>query len=1303
MNPVRKVAPPDGSTGNPGPMTEGSGPFPIQTVLFEIFKYQTNSNPYNPDSTPPIRSIALYPQDSTSNTCFGVAAAKCVNPTSGIVSSKSCCRCCNWSDPNHPYKGDPDCITCTGTLTTRNTEGCSDTCKNFKTEADCDAGIRKISFCAPWDGMYEVDGEFAKTNGQYGFRTAISSQWPGDGVSTPDIDISHTIVYPGNQQVPIKVDVTNVHSVRSSPTLVGARVQMPAQPYKILYRISKDALVRVQILDQANPEVVHRNLIKWEPRLGEGTPMNPGDVITTEVEGWDGRDNNGRFLPYGNYTISVQALSQDIWNNTDSLKPWTTTWPPLCPANTTGCDEGEPYITYSSGGTMNRSSSDLSRAVTRQLSLDPLKITDITDTGLGKTSTAYAMLSYTLTEDATVYVRIYSPGTRFDNTIIAGTAALMKTAATNNVPNPIVPAIAANSGYLLASYNETKAGRVSVNTKWDGRCWNAGAGAVGTGTGCAGFGYTAGAALPDGDYVYLIWAEIPYAGTQTSAAGSACQATETATISINGHCWNGVKTRMLHNGILPIARGYPDITVQPVGYSTIGSSPTAFGLDPFIFRYSLSRDSVVDVNIKTSSASPTATATQYTVKRLLVNTAQVASQMNVQTWDGKDDNGRYVSPGTYMLEVVAKDALFPTKQTTATVLFPLDLFRTVDVSTTPLIGDASGQAKIRYMLSKSMHVDLNIFDTDVLIPAPGQSSKTNGNPNAPCPVICPAGTTAANLPNCIHRIGVATPLAANNVVSPIRTFEGTRPGDGVLIEESWDGYWRTGPTNDLAILNDGLYPYLICARSEEAGANYYQINALGVPEPINGAIAGTGGTAPLPNWLNANPAVAASFMYSTDKPTGYVTIARGPVYFSSIVIKPSIPQLFFSSETVQLPPYEVAFAVTRTANVRIDIINQTGGCMGSPAPGTLCRTLTQQSATLFTTTYDPVVVHKLYWDGKDNDGIYVKKGSYEFRFTAIPYMGLTTPPPSMTEIRSEQVPVNNFQVFDRFIWDVSQQNKGQGKFAYQLSVPMKTAIQIFKPGTRINGFGTGSLCAPEDNCAIPVTENSLGRVLVKAIIGVRPHLVAIEDIWDGTDLAGQKVPDGVYPYRFTTVLDSYFMDSIDGHAIPPPPLTLQDIVADWDKFVNLGEINVVNGDSFFADIDWKSDKVTMFFPNPLRQSFGQFEMTKIPAPGTVSIKIYNIAGDLVRDGGYQCINARGDQRPLEVWNAQPGGISPDIGHSTGTSEIVGGRNFTLRCTWDKTNNHGRQVARGLYYAIMELNPTRGNAKKSQKVIKILIP
>jgi flagellar hook assembly protein FlgD len=1090
--------------------------------------------------------------------------------------------------------------------------------------------------------MYEIDGEHGKSNGQFGYRTTITSKWPGDGVSTPDIDLTHTIVYPGSQQIPIQVDVTNVHSVRSTSSLVGAKVAVGAQPYNISYRFSKDALTRIQIIDPTldSTATPMRTLINWEPRLGEGTPGGPEkyDTVTTEVEAWDGRDSRGRLLPYGNYNVAIQALSQDEWTGS-----------------------GAPL----NGGQPVAAMVDLSRTVTRQLSLDPLKITDLTATGLNKTSTGYAMLAYMLTESATVHVQIYTPGTKFSSNMgmVEGGYA--------NVT--VSPTVQSGTGFLVAEYTEQKQGRAAVNTKWDGRCWYDSAT-----DGCQKNGYNLGALMGDGDYIYLIWAEIPYGGADT--------------VAVNGVTWNGVKTRMIHNGILPVNRGLPDILIQPAGYSSVGSSPTAFGLDPFIFRFSVSRDSIVSAAVKTSSAVvPGGSGNQqtYTVKTLLDNQVKVANQMNVETWDGKDDNGRYVGPGSYILEVVAKDALFPTKQVTSSVIFPVDLFRVVDVTSTPIIGEATSQSTINYMLSKSMDVTLDIYDKNVIVPSPGANAQWP-------PLVCGApGAPATVQDNCIHwaydAVGTTptTPLPA-----PLKRFTGARPGEGVMITEFWDGFDENSAFAT-SVKDDGMYPYIIYAKAQVPSASYYKVASDNNPYPVDGK-------------LTVNQ---ADSMNASDKPVGYITIARGPVYFTAISIKPSQPQLFYSSETVQIPAYEVSFAVTRTAEVTIEIRSSTAGaCMGPTSlPGTICRVLTKTKSSSLSTVYDAIATNKLYWDGKDDKGEYVKRDGYEVRFTAKPYPGTGTQTPT---VKTVVLNVNNFQVFDRFIWDVSPTTKGIGKFAYQVSVPMKVAIQIFKPGTRIADPSTGTLVDPVDPLGPEVGELNVSDVLVKAIVGVSPHLVALEYPWDGTDYAGQKVPDGVYPFRFVTVLDSYDMDSVDGHInaacyppspCPPGTITVQDKVADWDKFINLGVINVANGDSWYADLDWKDDKVTMFFPNPLRKSEGQFEITKVPAPGTVTIKIYNIAGDLVRGGGYNCINARGVTATLDQIN-NSGGLEPDWNITGGTQgTIVGGRNFALRCAWDKTNDHGKQVARGLYYAIMELNPTRGNAKKSQKVIKILIP
>ena len=389
-----------------------------------------------------------------------------------------------------------------------------------------------------------------------------------------------------------------------------------------------------------------------------------------------------------------------------------------------------------------------------------------------------------------------------------------------------------------------------------------------------------------------------------------------------------------------------------------------------------------------------------------------------------------------------------------------------------------------------------------------------------------------------------------------------------------------------------------------------------------------------------------------------------------------------------------------------------GACLGATSStGTVCRTLTE---TTFTNgnlqenmVYDAGVKNTLYWDGKDSKGNYVKTANYQIRFTGVPYLNNGEIDPGLNKtIENRSLSVNNFQVFDRYIWDVSKQNSEQGKFAYQISVPMKTAIQIYKPGTTVADIRTGVLNNPIAG-STPVLPTKTEDVLVKAIVGVRPNLVGLEDIWDGTDYAGQKVPDGIYPFRYVTVLNSYQMNSITGDPIPADSTQpVSDIVMDWDKYINFGIINVANGDSWYADLDWKSDKVTMFYPNPMREE-GFFEITKVPAPGTVSIKIYNIAGDLVRDSGYECVNAIGTTASLEQIN-NTGGLMPDWNDSTTSSTSLlnsnaKGRNFALRCKWDRNNNAGKKVARGLYYAIMTLDPTRGNAKKSQKVIKILIP
>ena len=1429
VNPSRKVESSDSSSNDSYgiPQDVGSSDFPIQSVLFEIFKYQPGSNPYNADTTPPIRTIALTPTED--NVCPGIGTytqgtgnnqrlvsccelfvgegsclrescvsadpsvcpspcahsvstgcylrensaaeafcgkfgqLKCNNASTGWQANKYCkwngSKCvpkcssleedecgylhnrksngssgpslgspyddgdfqvCEWREEHtcttpgsdacrsltlQTCGSNPECVWTQATST--NELSCKDTIRRFHTYEQCKSGITKLPFCTSWDGSYEIDGEFGKSNGQFGFRANVKTKWPGDGISSSgDVEVDHTMAYPGENQIPIQVDVTNVHSVRSSSTMVGTTTKVPAQPYELTYKLSKDATTTIRISDPGegcwckeiteidpNNTVLYTyfplqyneryntdcmttttnvqrfrfmtnpfNIVNGQPRLGEGIP----DGVNINLDSWDGRDDQGIFLPYGNYLVDITATTRDEWS-LGRLGLTSHVTPPA---------------------------PDISRTATRQLSLDPLKITDIKESGLAKLSTSYAKIDYVLTEPATVHLMVFTPGTVFDTVDMPGLG---------DPADVIESRILYKSGTLVAHIVEQKQARVNVNTKWDGVCRHHAL--KNPHYPQAGYEdcrineteYLYGTPMPDGDYVYVLWAEIPYPKYLRNNTDWLPTA-----VCVNNKWWAGVRTNKYHNGILPINRGLPDITVGAVGYSTLGSSPTAFGLDPFTFNYSVSRDAIVDATIKTTAPDIAGGGDQvYTVKHLLTNEVAVSAKQNHFTWDGIDDEGYQVSPGTYMVEFVAKDSLYPEKQATMTVQFPVDLFRVVDVSTTPILDEATSQAKINYTLSKSMDVVVEIYDQDVTIPTkdcePGQQYSTT---------TAYSSTTAAA---CWCQYGSSVTASAtdwyllpasDDPTKLLKSFTLPKAGEGVSITEVWDGLKFVQGREALPVA-DGNYPYRICTRSTQDISHWYKDN--------NGLLVAQNGDD------NTDPDDLHHYKDgASDKPTGFISVARGSIAFNKVLITPSQPEMKYSTETIYLPSYEIGLSTSRSAKVQIEVISTAADqCLGTTPAGTVCRTLSTYAYDQVNAYFDPTKIYKVYWDGKDSKGEYVKYGSYEIRLTGLSYPEpISTPNPMLAgdnggkplpTIFSQVISVNNFQVYDRYVEDITRENPN-GKFAYQISVPMKVAIQILKPGTTADRT---TIANNAIGLIDPVTRTNvqdINNVLVKAIVGIRPNLVSLDEVWDGTDYAGQEVPDGIYPFRYVTTMNAYDMDSVTGAVNNVTNLDQAGAkVADWEKYITLEHINVARGDSWYADVDWKSKKVTSFFPNPLNEERGWFEITKLPAPGKVSIKIFNIAGDLVRSGGYPCVNAQGVEMNLDTINAQ-GGLQPYmLGYTTAIPNTVGGRNFTLRCEWNKTNDHGKKVARGLYYAIMELDPTRGNSKKSQRVIKILIP
>ncbi len=1419
-------------TNKPMSQSTYSIAFPLQNIKFDIVKYYNGKNIENPEETPAVRTISLYPDTNSQDAicgsyhCEGAAAGdpcpapvyQMINGTISKIGGGTVPTCtggnvCDGKD----HTGSGDC-------------GSSKyDCIVFDNNGQPDG--KPIPFCAAWDGSYEIAGEFGKSNGNFAFRATVSTDFPGDNIITDKIEFTSTIAYPGMNQIPMQVDVTNVHTVRSTPTVVGNITAVSAQPYTFAYRLSKDSDVRIAILDASNGDNIEygasnagdpikgkaqivRTLVDWQPRVGEGMKGTDKDTQIVEFDSWDGRNDNGLLLPAGNYIAAIQAKAQDEW----------------------------PGV-------------DFSRAVTRQVSLDPLKLTDIVATGLNKKSTAYASINYVPTEASKVYWEIYTPGTSFNKANSSGAMLTDSSKPTGTGPTPV-------GGTLVYRSEEDRTARMNFTSKWDGLCGVA-AGCTRTyaqnetksdGTKCdtatctETFAY--GAPMPDGNYVYVLWAEIPYNGKYVNAVGGNGTPAFTSNgtcsgsgLEINNQCFTGVKTLNYSTGQIAVERGMVDITIQPVSYATVGSSPTAYGLDPFIFKYSIVRDATVIARVENSAGVP--------VKHLTPEEGitQVAQQLNTLSWDGRDDQGRMVTPGTYMFTVQTKDAMFPAVTNKASAVFPVDMYRVVDVSTTDVYGDSEAKATISYYLSKAMNVQVNIYNKDVVIPAYNSTAGdyndytvlssqyatgyTNNLASVPVyeagsatplatlanvslgsvttltgtanpytrdtvtvtenqnyvagstvsgeeqyyvtltresvnvqtnttttwpPRICDKTTDAAIFTGnyvdpakvtsdhaCIYvndttfvNYPTTAAQAASGVVDvrlqPVKTFDrsATKVGDGMQITEEWDALYFynptpsserhtaaeiakcTGATNlnqcPYEMVPDGQYPFFISARSDEAFNRYYANGG----ETI--AAGGTGTYLAGAPFKTAAEVVQQDYLYATEKPVSKINVTRGPVYFldGSTVVFPNAPQLFnASSGPIFIPPYEINFAVSRASTVEVAIValganmcyDTTGNLTGRNASaGAVCKYLSTMTIAN-TSNFDPNVTRKIYWDGTDNNGIYVKPGIYEIRLTAKNY-----PDPGLYQETVKSITINAdlLKVFDLLEADgyALNQRGTDMKIGYQISVPMKVAIQIFKPGTTIYDYQKGTLRNPTTGTEV----KDIHEVLVKAIVGIRPATTLIEELWDGRDYAQQEVPDGTYPFRFVTALNSSDIDSVTGEilggddASSTPTDWSIDKVADTYEYQNLHKATVAIGDGRFVCEDW--EKTVFFYPNPLRNaSKGTLEITKMPVPGTVSIKYFNLAGDLVRDSNYTCVDANnyqvtmGGSLSFNPDNTPEGSTKLD---EEGLAAFPNIRNAALRCKWDRTNQHGKKVARGVYFGLVDFKAQNGR-EHCQKVVKILVP
>ena len=1617
--------------------------FPLQRITFDIFKYYNGKNPKNPDEVPSIRSIDVYPMQGNDYTKYTCGSYHCSNAgkddnknsliaeclgahwicdgtttTASTATAGSFCwlatkkrkDACGTSDIGKRTNGDTTNCPAFQGQTPDSGKQCSylssvsySSCCLGPGHSDCviydNNGAHTnetLSFCTGWDGFYEMAGEFGKSNGNFGYRATAYTNVPSDGVIADRIEISEMGVYPGHNgatQIPIQIDVTNVHTVRSTPSLVGNITQVSAQPYTFRYRLSKDADVRIALFDASTldnatyayvadsdwdqntsnqtsfaasygdaTEKIVRTLVDWQPRTGEGMKGTDKDTQISDFDAWDGRNDDGLLLPAGNYLASIQAKSQDEW----------------------------PGI-------------DFSRAVTRQVSLDPLKLTDVQVTGLTKRSTAYATISYMATEPSTVYWEVYTPGTSFKTVNLTEEGHQVSATLTNSSAPTGTGPVLNNTGTLVYRSSEQKSGRINYVQRWDGTCQvapgskvpymitngsaypsgaqdaagNTLSGTCNNANGCIYYAtsvtggctrtyaykekmangatcntkagctehYAYGAPMPDGNYVYVLWAEIPYNGCYHNAADNNTTSQSTPgyykkpyfepntscryNAANNNRQFTGVKTLKYTVGTLELERGLVGITMQPVGYATLGSSPTAYGLDPYIFKYALDREAQVIATVENTAG--------VVVKYLTLQEGEpnVANQLNTITWDGRDEQGRMVYPGTYMFRVKAMDAMFPAMSNQAIVTFPVDMYRVVDVATTDVYGDSNAKATISYHLSKTMNAQVNIYNKDVVIPhynsttgeyndsnvtatytgkvqnisgtvedngvtylkantatvtvngtnvknadrlpvngslikytnvddntayrdtwtvasqysiygdrdlnqdltnlnhdpsSPATLSEPNPHNNEPYatneggdqlytvylkrevlntttstaawpPRICATDDTTYGKDKtksiftgdyvdpakvnqyqaeCIYvndktftkypTLQQASTGVVDVRLQPIHTFDRSslRIGDDGIVMEEWDALYFYNPTPDegrhtpeeinkcknqneksncpYEMVPDGQYPFFISARSNEPFNRYYydqlrdgkqgsstytdkgfkgNYTISGEPfrkgEEFN--TCGTNGTGTGTSvCVNNIDVQQEDYLYASDKVVHKINVTRGPVYFldGSVAVFPNTPQLFNASSTTMtfIPPYEINFSISRAAQVEVAIVALEPN-MCSPVTdnvhsstvnvyesrtnvaGDICKFLSTMTIRN-TGHFDANAIRKMYWDGTDHTGNYVKPGIYEVRLTArnYPDSGLYQPTVKSITLNADLLKVFDLLENDNYAISMRGQN---ARIGYQVSVPMKVAIQIFKPGTTIYDYAEGTLRNPTTGKEV----TDIREVLVRSIVGIRPGTTLVEEVWDGLDYAGQEVPDGVYPFRFVTSLDSARIDSVTGEIIVSKDERAMNFVADTYEYQNLHKATVAIGDGRFVCDDWK--KTVFFYPNPLNDaSKGTLEITKMPVPGTVSIKYFNLAGDLVRDGDYECVDANNYKTTMgsNLYfqpdnNVSTTRLTPDeLDPHTGSFYNI--RNAALRCRWDRTNQHGKKVARGVYFGLVDFKAYNGR-EHCQKVVKILIP
>ncbi|MBR3603508.1 MAG: hypothetical protein IKL48_02295, partial [Elusimicrobiaceae bacterium] len=185
-------------TNKPNGSATYSVAFPIQNVRFEIAKYYASNDIGNPEKSPAVRTIDMSLQN---NYITDADPGSAIPPTNTVDLSQFMCASytcygasANWEktstcpNPLYECRGGQCYKLSDGKLAGTAAALCGSNFENGE-ETPCIKradGTGKgyndpIRFCTSWDGSYEILGEFGKTNGQFGVRGTIHTDYPGDG------------------------------------------------------------------------------------------------------------------------------------------------------------------------------------------------------------------------------------------------------------------------------------------------------------------------------------------------------------------------------------------------------------------------------------------------------------------------------------------------------------------------------------------------------------------------------------------------------------------------------------------------------------------------------------------------------------------------------------------------------------------------------------------------------------------------------------------------------------------------------------------------------------------------------------------------------------------------------------------------------------------------------------------------------------------------------------------------------------------------------------------------------------------